>query len=74
MRDVVSMSIQHIIECSFSLPNRKSIILGEDRQIIELVYELYGNLDKLDEFIIDNNLNYNEIEVIPMGREVAYYV
>lgn len=74
MRDVVSMSIQHIIECSFSLPNRKSIILGEDRQIIELVYELYGKLDKLDEFIIDNNLNYNEIEVIPMGREVAYYV
>ena len=74
MRDVVSMSIQHIIECSFSLPNRKSIILGEDRQIIELVYELYGNLDELDEFIIDNNLNYNEIEVIPMGREVAYYV
>lgn len=74
MRDVVSISIQHIIENSFSLPNRKSIILGEDRQIIELVYDLYGNLDKLDEFIVDNNLNYNEIEIIPMGREVAYYV
>lgn len=74
MRDVVSMSIQHIIESSFSLPNRKSIILGEDRQIVELVYEIYGNLEKIDEFIIDNNLNYNEIEIIPMGREVAYYV
>lgn len=74
MRDVVSNSIQHIIDSSFSLPNRKSIILGEDRQVVELVYELYGNLDKLDEFIVDNKLNYNEIEVIPMGREVAYYV
>ena len=74
MRDVVSNSIQHIIDSSFSLPNRKSIILGEDRQIVELVYELYGNLNRLDEFIVDNNLNYNEIEVIPMGREVAYYV
>ena len=74
MRDVVSNSIQHIIDSSFSLPSRKSIILGEDRQVVELVYELYGNLNRLDEFIVDNNLNYNEIEVIPMGREVAYYV
>ena len=74
MRDVVSNSIQHIIDSSFSLPNRKSIILGEDRQVVELVYELYGNLNRLDEFIVDNKLNYNEIEVIPMGREVAYYV
>ena len=63
-----------IILPSCFLPTRKSIILGEDRQVVELVYELYGNLNRLDEFIVDNNLNYNEIEVIPMGREVAYYV
>ena len=74
MYDVVSLSIQQIIDFSFSLPTRKSFILGEDRQIIELVYELYGSLNKLDEFIIDNKLSYNEIEIIPMGREVAYYV
>lgn len=74
VHDVVSLSIQKIIDFSFSLPTRKSIVLGEDRQIIELVYDLYGNLDKLDEFIVDNKLNYNEIEIIPMGREVAYYV
>lgn len=74
MRDIVSQSVQLVIQKSFSLPTRKIMVLGRARQIIELVYELYGNLDKLDEFIIDNNINYNELEVIPMGREVAYYV
>lgn len=74
MRDIVILSVAQIIQNSFSLPTKKVIILGRDRQIIELVYELYGNLDKLDEFIIDNNINYNELEVIPMGREVFCYV
>lgn len=74
MRDIVILSVAQIIQNSFSLPTKKVIILGRDRQIIELVYELYGNLDKLDEFIIDNNINYNELEVISMGREVFCYV
>lgn len=74
MRDVVAASVSQIIDNSFSLPTRKSVVLGRDRQIVELLYDLYGNLDRMDEFIIDNNINYNELEVIPMGREVAYYV
>lgn len=74
MRDVVSMSVAQIVDNSFSLPTKKSIVLGKDRQIVELLFDLYGGLEKIDEFIVDNNLNYNEIEVIPMGREVAYYV
>lgn len=74
MQEVVSGCIQYIIENSFALPTRKQIILGEDRQVIELVYSLYGSLARLDEFIVDNKLNYNEIEIVPMGREVTYYV
>lgn len=74
MRDVVSKSVQYVVDKSFSLPTKKTLVLTRDRQIVELLYELYGNLDRIDEFIIDNNINYNELEVIPMGREVAYYV
>ena len=74
MRDIVSASVNLIVNNSFSLPSRKVVLLGQDRQVIELIYELYGDMSKLDEFIIDNNLSYNELEVIPMGREVAYYV
>lgn len=74
MRDVVIESIQLIIDQSFNLNTRKKIRLGKDRQIMELLAELYGNFDRLDEFIIDNKLTYDEIQLIPMGREVAYYV
>jgi len=74
MRDVVAKAVSMIINNSFALPTRKTIILGKDRQIVELVYDLYGDLSKLDQFILDNKINYNELEIIPMGREVAYYV
>lgn len=74
MRDVVAASVSQIIDNSFSLPTRKTVVLGRDRQVVELLYDLYGNLDRMDEFIVDNKINYNELEVIPMGREVAYYV
>lgn len=74
MRDIVFSSIQFIIENSFSLPTRKIITLNRDRQIIELMYELYGDLSRIDEFIFDNRITYNELEIIRMGRQVAYYV
>ena len=74
MRNVVSSSVQMILDQSFNLDTRKIIKLGQDRQIIELMYELYGNLDRMDEFIVDNQITYNELIVLPMGKEVAYYV
>lgn len=74
MHDCVALSIKLIVEQSFNLTSRKKITLGKDRQIMELLAELYGNFDRLDEFIVDNNLTYDEIQLIPMGREVAYYV
>lgn len=74
MRDVVVLSVKLLIEQSFSLETRKIIKLGRDRQIMELLAELYGNFDRMDEFIVDNHLTLDEIQLIPMGREVAYYV
>lgn len=74
MRDVVVMSVKLLIDQSFSLETRKIIRLGRDRQLLELLAELYGNFDRMDEFIVDNHLTLDEIQLIPMGREVAYYV
>jgi hypothetical protein len=53
---------------------QKTITLDRDRQVIELCAELYGTTDYLDEFIIENNLNIDEIELLPMGKKVLYYV
>lgn len=74
MRDAVSAALSFIVNESFNLDIRKTIILNRDRQIMELLSELYGNFDNLDEFIIDNNLTADEIGLLPMGREVSYYV
>ena len=73
--DVVQSTIALILNTAFSLKKRRIIVLDRDRQVIELVAELYGEIDShLDEFISDNDLNWNTLKVIPMGTEVAYYV
>ena len=73
--DLVQSTIALILNTAFSLKKRRIIVLDRDRQVIELVAELYGEIDShLDEFISDNDLNWNTIKVIPMGTEVAYYV
>lgn len=74
--DVVIFSEKLLIENSFSLPTVKIIKLDRDRQIIELLSELYGadGFNRMDEFINDNDLTADEIVCIPMGREVRYYV
>jgi hypothetical protein len=53
---------------------QKTITLDRDRQVIELCAELYGTTDYLDDFITSNNFNADEIELLPMGKKVSYYV
>lgn len=73
--ETVIKSVQMLHEVAFDLPMARSIKLGKDRQLYELLCELYGKqgFDRADEFIMDNGLNADEIELIPMGREVRYY-
>jgi hypothetical protein len=74
LHKVVYASVLLITNASFALPMQKIITLDRDRQVIELCAELYGTTDYLDEFIIENNLNIDEIELLPMGKKVLYYV
>jgi hypothetical protein len=74
LQEIVQASVQLIMNAAFSLPMRRTIITDRDRQIIELCCELYGSEDYLDRFILENNFSIDEIELIPMGMEVAYYV
>ena len=71
---VVYASVKSIINTAFSLPTQRTITLDRDRQVVELVAELYGDLDKIDDFIQENNLNADTIELLPMGTEIVYYV
>jgi prophage DNA circulation protein len=76
MVQLINKSIQLILTSCFALPMKRTIKLDRDRNFIELCAELYGTVDDiyLDRLIIENNLNVDELEIIPMGREVAYYV
>jgi hypothetical protein len=74
LASLVSSSIQLILNASFALPMQKTITLDRDRQALELCAELYGTTDRVDDFIIGNNFNINEIELLPMGKKVSYYV
>lgn len=62
-----------MLEKSFSLKITRRIALEGDRTPLDLIYELYGDIDQLDEFIEQNNLQGDELFLIPRGREVAYY-
>jgi hypothetical protein len=72
--ELVYSSIQLILNAAFALPMQKTITLDRDRQVIELCAEIYGTTDYLDDFIIENNFNIDEIELLPMGKKVSYYV
>lgn len=74
LTDIVYSSIQLILNASFALPMQKTITLDRDRQVVELCAELYGTTDYLDNFIIENNFNIDELEILPMGKKVSYYV
>jgi len=71
----VTKAVGYIVSISFSLKTEKIIVLTENRSILDLVAELYGELDdKLDFFINTNNLSGSEILELPRGREIVYYI
>lgn len=73
--NVVTYSLRTLEETSFNLPVTRIITLDRDRQLFELLAELYGKdgFNRQDQFINDNKLTADEIVLIPMGREVRYY-
>jgi len=73
--NVVTYSLRSLEETAFDLPVTRIIKLDRDRQLFELLTELYGKdgFNRQDQFINDNKLTADEIVLIPMGREVRYY-
>ena len=74
--NVVVYSLKTLEEAAFNLPVTRIIALDRDRQLFELLAELYGKdgFNRQDQFINDNKLTADEIVLLPMGREVRYYV
>ena len=76
LNELIYNSINLIFNVALSLPMKRIIKLDYDRNIIELCAEIYGSVDNffIDKLIVENNLSIDDLEIIPMGREVFYYV
>ena len=73
--ETIVSAVKVLETVSFDLPVTRILKLDRDRQVLELLCELYGEagFDRLDQFIADNELTADEIVLLPMGREVRYY-
>jgi len=72
-RQIVSAASALMLEISFGLKTVRYLTLEGDRTPLDLVYELYGDLNHLEEFESQNRLQGDDILLLPRGREVAYY-
>jgi prophage DNA circulation protein len=74
LQDAVTAALGYLIAVAFTLGIEKSLTLSSSRTAVDLTAQLYGGLDRLDEFIDSNELTGAEILEIPAGRTVRYYV
>jgi len=73
--EAVSLAAGFLVEISFTLKQERRITLDRNRTIIDLVAELYGEVDgQLDFFIQSNGLTGDEILELPKGRQIVYFI
>ena len=73
--NAVAIAAGYLVGLSFSLKSEQSIVLDRDRAMIELCFDLYGDVDLvLDFFINSNNLTNQEMLLVPKGRKIVYFV
>ncbi|MGL4982544.1 MAG: DNA circularization N-terminal domain-containing protein, partial [Treponemataceae bacterium] len=76
LNTLIYSNISLLLNAGFSLPSKKTIVLNRDYQLLELIAELYPLLTDsvIDDFIAENNINYDEMLIVLRGREVVSYV
>ena len=75
LQEVVSLAAKRLIEQGFSLKKEVSLVLTEDRALLDLEYELYKTIDVNTNDLINANGLYGEnIIIVPSGKRIVYYV
>lgn len=73
LRNVLTSAIALQVEAGFSREFERIIILDRDVTPLDFVYSVYGSIDRLAEWITQNELTGDENFVIRAGREIRYY-
>lgn len=80
LQSVVAGAANEILERSYKLKIEKTIVLDEDKTILELAYEYYTNDfyvnpdSTVDYLIATNGFKDNQFFMLPRGSEVRIYV
>lgn len=75
LQEAVALTAGFLVEISFDLRQEHITELDRPRNVVELVAELYGEIDaQLDFFLSSNNLTGSEILELPRGKEIVWYV
>ena len=73
LRSVLTSAIALQVEAGFSREVERIIIIDRDVTPLDFVYSVYGSIDRLAEWIAQNELTGDECFVIRAGREIRYY-
>lgn len=73
LREQMTTASDLLFELGFSLRMERMETLDRDTTPLDYVYRVYGDIDRLGEWIAQNELTGNEFFVIRTGREVRYY-
>lgn len=75
LQSLMAITAGYLVQVSFSLKTEKRITLDRSRTMIDLVAELYGEVDSVLDFFIDSNdLAGHEYLELPKGRVIRYFV
>tara|TARA_R100000808_G_C2155423_1_gene167855 strand:- start:2935 stop:4179 length:1245 start_codon:yes stop_codon:yes gene_type:complete len=75
LQEAVAITAGFLVQISFTLLQERRFTTDRSHTMVDLVGQLYGEIDEqLDFFIDSNNLTGSEILEIPKGREIVYYV
>lgn len=75
LQEAVAVAAGFLVQISFSLKQERRIVLDRARTVIDLVSELYGDVDdSIDYFITSNDLTGSEILELPEGKEIVYFI
>ncbi len=73
MLEAVTRTMSYLVTVSFTLGVEKTIVLSTPRTAVDLVSELYGGIERLDEFIDTNDFTGSQILELPAGTLVRFY-
>ena len=69
----LSEAVGVLLDSAVNLPRRRSMILDGDRSPLELGFILYGDPERQDDVIAENDLQGDQIFTVSGGTEVFWY-